>query len=387
VPRATDDLADREALDELHPPDLRPPLHLQHFLPPRLGHRPGEGHQLNGRRRSLFPQGGSEFDRPGWVSIQAAPTVRRLPAACSSSRKRSNNSSLPASRADQHGLHGRVLQLLGHGGQGIGAVRLGGRHAGGPPGRPPARGRLRPRRRGLPGLREADDGNYHRDRPLAQDDRDGHAEESRACRRGQGSFEAIALEDADSAIGASTRSSPSTSLPSGSSRRRRSVQSASTSPGMGRSTSSGTRATPRLSERGTSGTSWPTGYARADSPSTGCWSRTCARSPRSARWGGRSADEHGPRHHHLHLCNRVNPARAEGQRRDTPGRLPPRPRCEVAADPREPRGRVLEDALDAVSLVGRIVPSDHLYRVHGEANRARVRQGSPWGPLFVLRVG
>jgi Methyltransferase domain len=190
-----------------------------------------------------------------------------------------------------------------------------------------------------------------------------------------------------SAIGASTRSSPSTSLPSGSSRRRRSVQSASTSPGMGRSTSSGTRATPRLSERGTSGTSWPTGYARADSPSTGCWSRTCARSPRSARWGGRSADEHGPRHHHLHLCNRVNPARAEGQRRDTPGRLPPRPRCEVAADPREPRGRVLEDALDAVSLVGRIVPSDHLYRVHGEANRARVREGSPWGPLFVLRVG
>ena len=47
---------------------------------------------------------------------------------------------------------------------------------------------------------------------------------------------------------------------------------------------------------GTSGTSWPTGYARADSPSTGCWSRTCARSPRSARWGGLRADEHGPPH-------------------------------------------------------------------------------------------
>jgi hypothetical protein len=46
----------------------------------------------------------------------------------------------------------------------------------------------------------------------------------------------------------------------------------------------------------TSGTSWPTGYARADSPSTGCWSRTCARSPRSVRWGGPRADEHGPHH-------------------------------------------------------------------------------------------
>src|SRR5688572_8603135 len=62
---------------------------------------------------------------------------------------------------------------------------------------------------------------------------------------------------------------------------------------MGPSTSSGTRATPRPSEPGTSGTSWPTGCARADSPSTGCWSRTCARSPRSARWGGPRADEDG----------------------------------------------------------------------------------------------
>src|SRR5947199_1656298 len=34
------------------------------------------------------------------------------------------------------------MLLLGHGGQGIGAVRLGGRHSGGPPGRPPARGGL-----------------------------------------------------------------------------------------------------------------------------------------------------------------------------------------------------------------------------------------------------
>jgi SAM-dependent methyltransferase len=44
------------------------------------------------------------------------------------------------------------------------------------------------------------------------------------------------------------------------------------------------------------GTSWPTGYARADSPSTRCWSRTCAQSPRSARGGGPRADEHRPQH-------------------------------------------------------------------------------------------
>ena len=78
------------------------------------------------------------------------------------------------------------MLLLGHGGQGIGAVCLGDRHSGGPPGRPHARGRLRPRRRGLPGLREADDGNDHRDRSIAQDDRDGHAQEPRARRRGPG---------------------------------------------------------------------------------------------------------------------------------------------------------------------------------------------------------
>ena len=35
-------------------------------------------------------------------------------------------------------------------------------------------------------------------------------------------------------------------------------------------------------EPGISGTSWPTGYARGDSPSTGCWSKTCARSSQSA---------------------------------------------------------------------------------------------------------
>src|SRR5919108_53427 len=72
----------------------------------------------------------------------------------------------------------------------------------------------------------------------------------------------------------------------------------------GPSTSSGTRATPRRSEPGTSGTSWPTGYARADSPSTGCWSRTCARSPRSAQSGGPRTDEHRPQHRVAFPCER-----------------------------------------------------------------------------------
>ena len=49
-------------------------------------------------------------------------------------------------------------------------------------------------------------------------------------------------------------------------------------------------------------TRWPTGYARADSPSTGCWSRTCARSPQSARSGGPRADEHGPQHRVAFPC-------------------------------------------------------------------------------------
>jgi hypothetical protein len=109
---------------------------------------------------------------------------------------------------------------------------------------------------------------------------------------GRAVLEAIALKDADLGNQRFDKVLPSTSIPSGSSRRRRSVPSACTSRGMGPSTCSGTRATSRRSDRGTSGTSWPTGYARVDSPSTGSWSRTCARSARSARWGGRGADEH-----------------------------------------------------------------------------------------------
>src|SRR3954452_9844562 len=60
---------------------------------------------------------------------------------------------------------------------------------------------------------------------------------------------------------------------------------------MAPSTSSGTRATPRRGQPGTSGMRWPTGSARAGSSSTGFWSRTCARSPRAARSGGPRADE------------------------------------------------------------------------------------------------
>jgi len=209
------------------------------------------------------------------------------------------------------------MLLLEHCRQGIGSVRLGGRHSGGPPGRPPARGRLRSRRRGLAGLREVDDRNDHRDRPLAQDDRDGHAEKPRPRPRGQG------CPRDRRAGGRGPRRKPlrqglrlQRRSPSGSSLRRRSVSSASTSPGTGPSTSSGTRATPRRTEPGTSGASSPTGYARADSPSTLCWSRTCAQSPRSARSGGPTAREHGR--------NAVSRLRDRGLRGPRSGRRPDR---------------------------------------------------------------
>jgi hypothetical protein len=97
-----------------------------------------------------------------------------------------------------------------------------------------------------------------------------------------------------SAIGASTRSLPSTSLPSGSSRRRRSGAVRGHLVRDGAVYLFWDVRHSRRSEPGTSGTSWPTVYARADAPSTGCWSRTCAQSPRSARSGGPGADEHGP---------------------------------------------------------------------------------------------
>ena len=113
---------------------------------------------------------------------------------------------------------------------------------------------------------------------------------------GRPRLQAVALQDADLGDRRFDKVFAFNVAPFWQQRRRRSVPSASTSPEMGPSTSSGMRATPRRSERGTSGTSWPTGYTRVDSPSTGCWSRTCARSPRSARSGGPKADEHGPQH-------------------------------------------------------------------------------------------
>jgi hypothetical protein len=38
VAGAPDNLVDREPGDELHPPDLRPALHVEHCLPPRKSH-------------------------------------------------------------------------------------------------------------------------------------------------------------------------------------------------------------------------------------------------------------------------------------------------------------------------------------------------------------
>ena len=99
---------------------------------------------------------------------------------------------------------------------------------------------------------------------------------------GRAVLEAIALQDADLGDRRFDKIFAFNVAPFWQQPEVRSVPSASTSPGMGPSTSSGTRATPRRSEPGTSETSWPAGYARGNSLSTGCWSRTCARSPRSA---------------------------------------------------------------------------------------------------------
>src|SRR3954451_20001990 len=72
VAGAPDDLVDREPVDELHPPDLRPALHLEHCLPPRqshdsarLGFAPDE---------TAYPSTGCDFNRPRRVIIRAAPT-------------------------------------------------------------------------------------------------------------------------------------------------------------------------------------------------------------------------------------------------------------------------------------------------------------------------
>jgi hypothetical protein len=76
------DLTDRQPLDPIHPPHLRPLLHADHQLPLARPTRPSEG-QDPARLTGPTP-GGSLFDRRRRVSIQAAPTiVFRLRYACS----------------------------------------------------------------------------------------------------------------------------------------------------------------------------------------------------------------------------------------------------------------------------------------------------------------
>src|SRR3954471_24321934 len=82
---APDDLLDREPLDIAHTPDLRPPPHLEHRLPPRrsrdqarLGVTPDN---------TDHPSDGCDFNRPRRVIIRAAPTSNAT-APRSSSRGR-----------------------------------------------------------------------------------------------------------------------------------------------------------------------------------------------------------------------------------------------------------------------------------------------------------
>ena len=72
-PRPLADLPDRQPLDAVHAPDLRPLLHADHTPPPRpiTQIKRGSG---PGRTTPDPAPGGSLFDRRRWVSIQAAPT-------------------------------------------------------------------------------------------------------------------------------------------------------------------------------------------------------------------------------------------------------------------------------------------------------------------------
>ncbi len=71
---AAADLPDRDAVDEVHPPDLRPVLHVDHLL--LLASISSIGRASRpGRMAPALRQGGSVFDRRRWSSFQAAPTV------------------------------------------------------------------------------------------------------------------------------------------------------------------------------------------------------------------------------------------------------------------------------------------------------------------------
>ena len=95
--RASADLADREPLDAMHPPDLRPLLHADHTLPPRPTTRSGEGPNPAGRHRPRA--GGSLFDRRSRVSIQAAPTLHRRHHEIMGSQRRTSGITIRRARA------------------------------------------------------------------------------------------------------------------------------------------------------------------------------------------------------------------------------------------------------------------------------------------------
>src|SRR6266487_7045321 len=72
-PGAAVDLALGETLDVLHPPDLRPLLHVKQRLPPVSIIRSSQI-QGSARMPPAPRRGGPLLDRRRWTSIQAAPT-------------------------------------------------------------------------------------------------------------------------------------------------------------------------------------------------------------------------------------------------------------------------------------------------------------------------
>src|SRR4051812_16714140 len=71
-PGAALDLVDREPLDELHAPDLRPLLHADHCSSSLGPKGPSEG-QDPARRTDPPAEARSLFNRRRWISIQAVP--------------------------------------------------------------------------------------------------------------------------------------------------------------------------------------------------------------------------------------------------------------------------------------------------------------------------